>query len=125
MKYCSQQCLQRDSPQYDMLCSTFKDFQVRPSDKHYRAIYFPPNELRPRFIWLLKTGERGGQSIDLDDIKRYVSGSPYDDIVVDSHLGLGRAFKNMMIVEHDNNMFGNRQPPNRCLLGMIGPRAAH
>jgi hypothetical protein len=44
---------------------------------------------------------------------------------VDSHLGLGRAFKNMMIVEHDNNMFGNRQPPNRCLLGMIGPRAAH
>jgi hypothetical protein len=68
MKYCSQQCLQRDSPQHDMLCSTFVDFQVRPSDKNYRAIYFPPNELRPRFIWLLKTGERGGQSIDLDDI---------------------------------------------------------
>jgi hypothetical protein len=31
----------------------------------------------------------------------------------------------MMIIEHDNNMFGNRQPPNRCLLSMIGPRAAH
>jgi hypothetical protein len=60
MKQCSQQCLQCDSPQHDMLCSTFKDFQVRPGDKHYRAIYFPPNELRSRFICLFKSGERGG-----------------------------------------------------------------
>jgi hypothetical protein len=126
MRYCSQQCLQRDSSQHNILCNTFQDFQQRPRDNHYRAIYFPPNELRPRFIWVLKYASRGGQSIDTDDIKRYVSRRPSGRHVVTSHHGLNpaREYKNMMVIEHDDDMFGNRQPPNSCLFRLIGPHAA-
>jgi hypothetical protein len=124
MQYCSERCLQRDSEQHNTLCSTFQDFQQRPSDKHYRSIYFPPDNLRPRFIWLQMTGGRGAHNVDDTDLARYVSGRPSGRLYTNSHHGLNRKFKNFMVVEHDDDMFANRQPPNRCLLRMIGPQAA-
>jgi hypothetical protein len=124
IKHCSQQCMQRDSEQHNTLCSTFQDFQQRPNENHYRSIYFPPNAFRPRFIWLRINGDRGGQRVDDEDLARYVSGTPSGRLLVETHHGLKREFKNFMVIEHDDNMFGNRQPRNQCLLRMIGPHAA-
>jgi hypothetical protein len=72
MKYCSAECQQRGAPQHNTLCSTFKDFQQRQSDDHYRAIYFPADEPKPRFIWLLMDGGRGFQFVNDDDLAQYV-----------------------------------------------------
>jgi hypothetical protein len=124
MQYCSQQCLQRDSGQHNTLCSTFQTFQERPTPKHYRAIYFPPNETSPRFIWLRTIGERGDQNIDRDDLARYVSGKPSGRLTVTKDLALNRELNNFMVIEHDDNMLANRPPPNQCLIRMIGPIAA-
>jgi hypothetical protein len=113
--------MQRDSEQHNTLCSTFQDFQQRPSEDHYRSIYFPPNQLRPRFIWLRINRDRGGQRVDNDHLARYVSGRPSGKLTVEMRHGLNREFKNFMVIEHDDDMFANGQPPNQCLLRMIGP----
>jgi hypothetical protein len=63
--------------------------------------------------------------VDSHDLARYVSRRPSGRLTVTSHHGLGRDFKNFMVVEHDDELFGNRQPPNQCLLRMIGSHAAH
>lgn len=56
MQYSSISCQQSDEAQHDTLYGTFQNFQQRPSDDHYRSIYFPLNEMSPRFIWLHFTG---------------------------------------------------------------------
>ncbi|EMD88566.1 hypothetical protein COCHEDRAFT_1196540 [Bipolaris maydis C5] len=68
MKYCSVTCQQRDAAQHSMLCSTFQDFQERPSPNHFRSIYFPVDELNPRFIWLRMMGTRGSHVVDDEDL---------------------------------------------------------
>jgi hypothetical protein len=72
IKYCSVECQLRDSPQHHTLCSTFKDFQQRPSEKHYRAILFPFAELKPRFIWQLIDGDRGYHTPNKEDLSQYL-----------------------------------------------------
>jgi hypothetical protein len=124
MQYCSKPCQERDSAQHIMLCSTFKDFQDRPTPEHYRSIYFPPNETSPRFIWLLITGDRGGQNVDSADLACYVAGRPFGRITVTHDFALDRELQNFMVVQLDEDMFGNGQPPNRCLMRMVGDKAA-
>ncbi|EAT83025.1 hypothetical protein SNOG_09760 [Parastagonospora nodorum SN15] len=108
---------------HNTLCGTFQNFQQRPSDDHYRSIYFPPNETRPRFIWLLWTGTRGGQFPDSDDLARYVAGQASGRLRLEEYHGPNRSYSNFVVIQHDDNMFSNRQPANRCLLRMIGAEA--
>jgi hypothetical protein len=126
IKYCTAACQQRDATQHNTLCTTFSNFQQRPTAKHYRSIYFPANKSQPRFIWLLFSGERGHQNVDRDDLARYVSGSSSGSTTVTARHGITppRELKNMLVVQHDQNMFGNRQPANKCLGNMIRSQAA-
>jgi hypothetical protein len=126
MKYCSTTCQQRDAAQHNTICSTFQDFQQRPSNQHYRSIYFPTNAESPRFIWLRMNRDRGHHSVNDGDLAQYVPARRFGSINVTAHHGTTppREYKNMMVVEHDEDMFGNRQPTNLCFLHMIGPLAA-
>ncbi|ENH98845.1 hypothetical protein COCC4DRAFT_154761 [Bipolaris maydis ATCC 48331] len=125
MKYCSVTCQQRDAAQHSMLCSTFQDFQERPSPNHFRSIYFPVDELNPRFIWLRMMGTRGSHVVDDEDLSQYVSGNQSGGICTSSHYGITpeREYKTMIVVQHDGNMFGNFQVVNWCLLYLLGPEA--
>ncbi|EMD64538.1 hypothetical protein COCSADRAFT_326413 [Bipolaris sorokiniana ND90Pr] len=125
MKYCSVTCQQRDAAHHNILCSTFQNFQERPSANHFRSIYFPVDELHPRFIWLRMDGTRGSHYVDNADLSQYVSGNPYGDIFTSSHYGITpeREYKTMIVVQHDQNVFGNGQPVNPCLFYLLGPEA--
>jgi hypothetical protein len=126
MQYCSAACQQRDATQHNTLCSTFQNFQQRPTPNHYRSIYFPVNKNQPRFIWLLFDGDRGYHNFNDADLAQYVFGSRYGGITVTDHHGitLPRELKNMLIRQHDQNMYANNQPHNQSLHTMMGTLAA-
>jgi hypothetical protein len=70
------------------------------------------------------TGSRGGHNPDSDELARYVSGKPSGRLVVEEHRNLQREYNNFMVIQHDDNMFVNRQPRNQCLLRLIRLQAA-
>ncbi|KAF1849080.1 uncharacterized protein K460DRAFT_278315, partial [Cucurbitaria berberidis CBS 394.84] len=53
-RYCSKLCRKRAWKKHKLLCSIFKEFSddKRPTPMHRRAIYFPVDDDKPRFIWL-------------------------------------------------------------------------
>tara|TARA_R110002003_G_scaffold1193_1_gene22740 strand:- start:15860 stop:16423 length:564 start_codon:yes stop_codon:yes gene_type:complete len=129
MEYCSQECQQHDLAQHSTLCSSFKNFQQRPSDQHYRAIYFPINGTNPEFIWLRMDGTRGDHQVTDAELAQYVPGNVSDphgsDITVKRHHDLNREYKNFMVVVHDQHMWDNCQPVNQCLIHTVGPVAQY
>ncbi|KAF1851403.1 uncharacterized protein K460DRAFT_351329 [Cucurbitaria berberidis CBS 394.84] len=53
VKYCSTDCQSSHWATHKLLCKAFVDTQdTRPSPKSRRALYFPTDVARPRFIWL-------------------------------------------------------------------------
>ncbi|KAK8210657.1 hypothetical protein IWZ01DRAFT_287130 [Phyllosticta capitalensis] len=52
--YCSTACQKADWVTHKLLCRPFSEFDVltRPSPQHYRAIFFPEEEQKPKLIWL-------------------------------------------------------------------------
>lgn len=126
IKYCSPACEKLDADQHNTLCSTFKDFQIRPTVNSYRAIYFPTEEPKPRFIWLRMTGRRGYQKVDQGDLARYVPGNPNGGSPITEHCGITplRQYKNMMFIQHDRDYLFDGQPPNQCFGAMIDELAA-
>lgn len=119
IQYCSTTCQDNDAPQHNTLCATFKDFQDRPSDDHYRAIHFPVDGDNPRFVWIKYSSQRDSHAIDPAELAPYVAGTPAGDLSFSAHHGMSppRAYKNTIIVERD---LQNRQPVNQCLARMIG-----
>jgi hypothetical protein len=127
IKYCSAACQRLDADQHNTLCSTFKDFQHRPSENHYRAIYFPTNEPKPRFIWLRMRGRRGHEKVDENHLAQYVPGSRYSGgSPITEHYGITplRQYKHSMLIYHDREYFFDGQPPNQCFGTMIDELAA-
>ena len=53
-RYCSTACQKADWRIHKLLCTSFSEFDAssRKSDEHFRAILFPVDEKKPKFIWL-------------------------------------------------------------------------
>lgn len=54
VRYCSTACQHVDWPTHKLLCATYSSFDAssRPTDEYFRAILFPVDDRKPRFVWL-------------------------------------------------------------------------
>jgi hypothetical protein len=132
IKYCSVECQLYDAPQHHTLCSTFKDFQQRPSEKHYRAILFPADEPKPRFIWQLIDGDRGYHTPNEEDISHYLqrgtegyyvswSGNvSWSSNVVPLH-----ELKHSMCIDVEQSSVPDERLPNMCFSALINPHVGN
>lgn len=126
IKYCSVECQLRDSPQHHTLCSTFKDFQQRPSEKHYRAILFPFAELKPRFIWQLIDGDRGYHTPNKEDLSQYLQrGTEGYFVSWNGDVLPLRELKHSMYIDVEQSSVSNEGPPNMCFFTMINPHVGN
>ncbi|USP79575.1 uncharacterized protein yc1106_06849 [Curvularia clavata] len=126
MQYCCAECQESDAPLHNTICTSFANFQERPSPYHYRAILFDAYEVRPRFIWLLIDGMRGIQDVNKDDWSRYCSGRRSSDITITTDQGFTppRQFNHRILVEYDEDSLGRGLPANLCLIKLCGPEVA-
>ncbi|KAJ4375960.1 hypothetical protein N0V83_001240 [Neocucurbitaria cava] len=63
--------------------------------------------------------------VNRDDLKRFISGSPSGgDMTFDCFREAKRTLMGRITIEHDNNMMGNKQPPNRALRTLCGDKVA-
>ena len=52
INYCSPECQQTDWSSHSLLCSQYSTHTDRPDPSYKRAILFPPDEVKPKFIWV-------------------------------------------------------------------------
>ena len=72
--YCSVECQETDEQAHNLLCSDFAHFAEPPTDglDKRRAIFFPANEGKPKFVWLDVEDDYAEKKLDLAG---YLSGS--------------------------------------------------
>ncbi len=54
VRYCSKACQEAGWPIHKLLCAAFSGFDTssRPTSEHFRAIFFPVNDEKPKPVWL-------------------------------------------------------------------------
>ena len=78
-RYCSPECSQTDWPSHSLLCSQYSTHTDRPNPSYKRAILFPPDEVKPKLIWVeCKTEEDDevpGFTYELCQIREHLGGN--------------------------------------------------
>ena len=123
MPYCSRVCRKKDAENHAPLCSTLlgNHTSFRPSPSHYRCIFFPADVTEPRFVWLKYDGPPGQLETDREYLRSYVTGVPSGgDAAFDCFREGNRQLRNRIVVHHDSNSLGNKQPYNECVMELLG-----
>jgi hypothetical protein len=126
MSYCSSTCRTKDAEKHAPLCSTFlaNHTSFRPSQSHYRSIFFPVHTAEPCFVWLKYDGPPDQQEIDREHLRSYVTGIPSGgDATFDCFREGDRQLPDRITVRHDSNYLGNKQPYNQCVMALLGQAA--
>lgn len=116
-RYCSKLCQERDWSYHKLLCKTFKDFQERLSKQFYRAILFPVNETRPRFIWF----EIDEDGISLEQSDEIFGNDKHVGLMdFDCHRPLRRSLGYTVRILHNDAFLSDGSRPNMAIMKLNG-----
>ena len=105
-RYCSPECQQTDWSSHSLLCSQYSAHTDRPDPSYKRAILFPPNEVKPKFIWVQCTTEENDEvpgftyEFEMGQVREHLGGN----------LGQYRAFPEYKPIQR--NALRDRNLPN-------------
>lgn len=123
MPYCPSACRVADMEKHAPLCNNLQYFgqNARPSWLYSRCIFFPVDCSQPRFVWLKYHGPPYQQNIEREDLRRFVTGCPSGgDAAFDCFRECNRQLRDRIIVRHDSNALGNKQPYNQYIMALLG-----
>jgi hypothetical protein len=126
MPYCSSTCRIEDAEKHAPLCRNLQYFGAdsRPSGFYSRCIFFPVDSSQPCFVWLKYYGSPQQQHIDREHLRSFVTGVPSGgDAAFDCFREGNRQLRDRIIVRHDSNALGNKQPYNQCVMALLGREA--
>lgn len=105
--YCSKECQKADRSTHKLLCSSFKEFEAtkKPTKDHWRAILFPIDEQKPRFIWVVGEWQifLGRARYLPYDVKELLDGDYGSSLWVEDNARLGRDLKDCVQIRYRDN----------------------
>lgn len=119
-RYCSRECQEKDFGLHKLLCKSFAELGPRPGPKCFRGIFFPADDIRPRFVW--NEYHDGNLSVTIKP-ESYVAEEGLGHYEIEKNRTLKRMLGYRIGVWYDEGSFLHL-PPNFSLEDLVGRSVA-